>query len=68
MFQFSIYLRHCPSAENADVHIQRVKRWMPGMGKIGILRITDKQFGDMQIFECSKEIGVKQPVQQLELF
>ena len=21
MFQFSIYLRHCPSRENADVHI-----------------------------------------------
>lgn len=26
MFQFSIYLRHCPSAENADVHIARVKK------------------------------------------
>lgn len=25
MFQFSIYLRHCPSAENADAHIKRVK-------------------------------------------
>ncbi len=68
MFQFSIYLRHCPSAENADVHIARVKRWLPPHGKIGILRITDKQFGDMQIFECCKEISKQQPVQQLELF
>ena len=68
MFQFSIYLRHCPSAENADVHIERVKRWMPPFGKIGILRITDKQFGDMQIFECRKMIERDQPVQQLELF
>ena len=68
MFQFSIYLRHCPSAENADVHIARVKKWMPPFGKIGILRITDKQFGDIQIFECCKEIRVEQPVQQLELF
>ena len=25
MFQFSIYVRHCPSRENADVHIRRVK-------------------------------------------
>lgn len=25
MFQFSIYMRHCPSRENADVHIKRVK-------------------------------------------
>ena len=68
MFQFSIYLRHCPSAENADVHIARVKRWMPAFGKIGILRITDRQFGDMQIFECCKRISPDQPVQQLELF
>ena len=68
MFQFSIYLRHCPSAENADVHIARVKKWMPPFGKIGILRITDKQFGDMQIFDCCKEVLKDQPVQQLELF
>ena len=25
MFQFSIYVRHCASKENADVHIARVK-------------------------------------------
>ena len=68
MFQFSIYLRHCPSAENADVHIQRVKRMLPPEGKIGILRVTDKHFGDMTIFDCQKEIAVNQPVQQLELF
>ena len=68
MFQFSIYLRHCPSSENADVHIRRVKSFLPEHGKVGILKITDKQFGDMQIFECCKEIQVDQPVQQLELF
>ncbi|GAY31437.1 CRISPR-associated endonuclease Cas2 [Prevotella sp. MGM2] len=25
MFQFSIYVRHCASSENAAVHIKRVK-------------------------------------------
>ena len=25
MFQFSIYVRHCASRENADVHVKRVK-------------------------------------------
>ncbi len=25
MFQFSIYVRHCASQENAEVHIKRVK-------------------------------------------
>jgi len=68
MFQFSIYLRHCPSAENADVHIKRVKKILPEFGKVGIMRVTDKQFSEMTIFECRKEVGVNQPIQQLELF
>ena len=68
MFQFSIYLRHCPSAENADTHIRRVKNMLPEIGKVGILRITDKQFGEMELFECCKAATLMQPMQQLELF
>ena len=68
MFQFSIYLRHCPSAENADVHIARVKKWMPPFGKIGILRITDKQFGDMEVFYGKKAQKDRPVYIQLELF
>lgn len=68
MFQFSIYLRHCPSAENAEVHIKRVKNMLPEYGKIGILRITDKQFGDMELFDCQHQSPLLQPIQQLELF
>ena len=54
MFQFSIYLRHCPSRENAEVHIKRTKEKLPGKGHIGILCITDKQFGLMEIFYGKK--------------
>lgn len=68
MFQFSIYLRHCPSAENAEVHIKRVKQNVPEFGQIGILRITDKQFGEMEIFSNKKQQTLNPPVQQLELF
>lgn len=68
MFQFSIYMRHCHSAENADVHIRRVKASLPSLGQVGILRITDKQFGDMELFVGKKEEKVTPPVQQLELF
>ena len=42
MFQFSIYVRHCASSENAAVHIKRVKNNLPELGKVGILCITDK--------------------------
>lgn len=68
MFQFSIYMRHCSSAENAEVHIRRVKESLPSLGQVGILRITDKQFGDMELFVGKKEEKVVLPVQQLELF
>ena len=68
MFQFSIYLRHCPSRENADVHVKRVKSFLPEAGQVGVLFITDKQFGQMELFQGKKEKEVSTPYQQLELF
>jgi CRISPR-associated protein Cas2 len=68
MFQFSIYLRHCASRENADVHIKRVKRNLPPKGHVGILTITDKQFGMMEIFYGEKPTAKQGVPQQLELF
>lgn len=68
MFQFSIYLRHCASKENSDVHIKRVKSFLPEKGQVGILCITDKQFGGMELFIGKKEKKPSTPGQQLELF
>lgn len=68
MFQFSIYLRHCASRENAEVHIKRVKSFLPPTGQVGILCVTDKQFGKMELFIGKKETEVQTPYQQLELF
>jgi CRISPR-associated protein Cas2 len=68
MFQFSIYLRTCPSHENADVHIKRVKRSLPEHGHVGILKITDKQFANMELFYSRKEKERPEVVQQLQLF
>ena len=68
MFQFSIYIRHCGSKENADVHIKRVKSFLPNFGKIGILCLTAKQFSDIELFYGKKPTMVNSPGQQLELF
>lgn len=68
MFQFSIYMRHCSSKENADVHIKRVKSNLPEKGHVGIICITDKQFGMMEIFRGLEVIPIEPPPQQLELF
>lgn len=68
MFQFSIYIRHCASRENAEVHIKRVKSFLPEFGSVGILCVTDKQFGDIQLFYGKKPQQPKTAGQQLELF
>ena len=68
MFQISIYIRHCASRENAEVHIKRVKSFLPEFGSVGILCITDKQFGDIQLFYGKKPQELKTEGQQLELF
>ena len=68
MFQFSIYMRFCPSRENAAVHINRTKNALPKKGKIGILQITDKQFGMIELFHGQQEVEPEAPSQQLELF
>lgn len=68
MFQFSIYIRHCASMENAEVHKKRVKSFLPEFGKVGIICITDKQFGNIELFYGSKPQQPNAPGQQLELF
>lgn len=68
MFQFSIYIRNCPSAENAQVYIKRVKHMLPKYGKVGIMCITDKQFANMELFIGRKCADLPPVEQQLELF
>ena len=68
MFQFSIYIRHCASMENADAHIKRVKSFLPEHGKVGIMCVTDKQFSNISLFYGKKPQAVNTPGTQLELF
>ena len=68
MFQFSIYVRHCASKENMDVHLKRVRAMIPEYGKVGVLNVTDRQFGDIEIFYGKKAVKDKSTPLQLELF
>ncbi len=68
MFQFSIYLRHCSSMENAQVHVKRVKKNLPEKGHVGIITITDKQFGMMELFHGKATASPTNIPQQLEFF
>lgn len=68
MMQYSVYIRHCPSKENMNVHIARVRASMPPSGLTSILSITDKQFGEIQNFWGKVEKAKLTTPQQLEFF
>lgn len=68
MMQFSVYTRHCASSESADVHEKRIQTILPPLGKVSILRITDKQFGNIMNFWGKVEVPKEPMPTQLELF
>lgn len=68
MMQFSVYIRHCSSRENADVHTKRVEEAIPSDGEVRVLVVTDKQFSRMRIFWGKRRLPTPPPPAQLELF
>lgn len=68
MFQYSVYVRHCASVENAEVHRRRVRGLLPPEGQVCQLCITDKQFGAIELFQAAKEEKPQTGAIQLELF
>ena len=68
MMQFSVYIRHCPSKENRDVHVKRVRTAVPEVGMVSILSVTDKQYGDIINMWGKKQEPLPGTPLQLELF
>lgn len=68
MMQFSVYTRHCASSESADAHERRINKLLPPLGKVSVLRITDKQFGNISNFWGKAELPKEPQPAQLELF
>ncbi len=66
--QYSVYGRHCPSEENAAVHIGRVERGLPPEGKVRILTVTDRQFEKMRCFWGNRQTRPEKAPKQLTLF
>jgi CRISPR-associated protein Cas2 len=68
MMQFSVYVRHCASSESADVHEKRIFKLLPPFGKVSLMRITDKQYGNIANFWGRAELPKAPQPKQLELF
>ena len=68
MVQYSVYVRHCASEENADVHYKRVKTFLPPDGEVRVITVTDKQFARMEIYWGKLRKPTPPAPAQLELF
>lgn len=67
MLQYSVYVRHCASKENANVHIKRVESFLPPDGEVRVLTLTEKQFQNMGVFWGKKRKPPEPEPQQIEL-
>jgi CRISPR-associated protein Cas2 len=68
MMQFSVYMRHHPSSENAAVHANRIKKALPPKGEVRILLITDHQFSKMEVFFGKRRKSPEKAPEQLQFF
>lgn len=66
MLQYSVYVRHCASYESQQVHIRRVKSFVPETGMVSILSVTDKQYSGIVNF-IGKANKKKVPTEPLQL-
>ena len=68
MMQFSVYIRHCASEENASVHKNRIQAFLPPQGEVRILIVTDKQYERMSVFYGKKPKQIEKPPEQISFF
>lgn len=67
MMQYSVYIRHCASIENATQHVARMGQVVPDAGEVRFLVITDRQFGRIRTFVGKTRIPSEQAPAQLML-
>lgn len=68
MMQYSVYVRHCASIENAKVHASRMGSRVPSAGEVRFLTITDNQFARIETYVGKTREAPQLPPAQLELF
>ena len=69
MLQYSVYTRICNNRDNADVHLNRVKKFAPKNGSIRMITVTENQYADMAVISGEKSVAEKKiSAEQLTLF
>lgn len=67
MVQYSIYTKLFSGKDACEKYYNMIEKNLPAEGKVDILTITDKQYGNIISYNASKKIEKKEP-EQLLLF
>lgn len=69
MLQYSVYTRLCPDRDNANTHLDRIKKMAPNNGSIRMLMLTEHQFTSMYVLAGEKTVQeIKNTPKQLAFF
>lgn len=68
MMQYSVYSRHCASIDNADIHVTRMGKRVPGEGEVRFMTITDRQWERIKVFVGKSRQPAAQSPAQMEFF
>lgn len=66
--QYSVYAKFCASRENTEKYYRYIKEIIPPAGHVRLIKITDKQFGDMVSLYGKTAQEVEPQPEQLLLF
>lgn len=65
MIQFSIYTKLFSGKDSCEKYYKLISKNLPTNGKVDILTITDKQYGNIISYNSGSKIQKKQPKQYL---
>ena len=68
MVQFSVYSKVCPGKPKVQSLIKKISRNLPESGKVDLLTVTDRQFGDIVSFRGKSDKKLPKKTDQLILF
>ena len=68
MLQFSVYARCYPNEEAAGRVRLQIREFIPKLGRVRLLSVTDHQFGKMDSFLGNQIRDEEQPLDQMLLY
>ncbi len=67
MIQYSIYTKMFSGKDACEKYYKMIKDNLPAEGKVDIITITDKQYGNIISYQAAEKVKKNQP-EQLTLF